>query len=236
MSLPGFYDHRMAIDAAEAMNLCACGCGTEVAGTWARGHAKRGRAELRVEPLTDEEIDGAADGWADLGEISIDPEPDEVSVSGGAAGPSRNVSPGPPPSEPDQPPAHATKDRRKAARASKPRAAAVRVTAGIRADIHAKISMPLEIAGQIWNVRDPACGGAFLTQRPAIADALADIVIDSPDLVNFFMGPAGGFMKYLNLGAALWPVAEMVAAHHVWHTVEVAPVEEGAGQVPAYAA
>jgi hypothetical protein len=35
-------------------------------------------------------------------------------------------------------------------------------------------------------------------------------------------------MKYLNLGAALWPVAEVVAAHHVYHTVRL----EDAPQAP----
>jgi len=208
------------------LNLCACGCGTEVNGTWARGHAKRGRAETRVEPLSDEEIDGASEGWADLGEITIDPEPasvaaDPVSVTqdpGGAdARPSRQAPP-----VPDEPPAHARKDRQKAARAQdRPRA--IRVTVSVRADITAKIAMPLEIGGQIWRARDPLCGSVFLEQRAAVAEALADIVCDSPDLVAWFTGPMGGFMKYLNLGAALWPVLEMIAAHHVYHSVELAP-------------
>jgi hypothetical protein len=61
----------------------------------------------------------------------------------------------------------------------------------------------------------------FLEQRPDIAEALTDIVCDSADLVAFFTGPGGTFMKYLNLGAALWPVAEVVAAHHVYHSVEL---------------
>ena len=197
-----------------------------VAGTWARGHAKRGPAETRVEPLSDEEIDGAADGWADLGEITLDdvvvPSPSPAALprdpdipASGAAG-----------DEPDEPPAHASKARRKAARAAgrEPRAAAkIRVTVSVRADITAKIAMPLEIGGQIWRARDPLCGTVFLEQRAPIAEALADIVCDSPDLVAFFTGPGGAFMRYLNLAAALWPVLEVLAAHHVWHTVEIAP-------------
>ena len=97
------------------------------------------------------------------------------------------------------------------------------MTAGVRADIHAKIAMPLTIAGGIWRARDPLCGDVFLQQVPPLADALTDIVVDSPELVAFFAGPGGAFMRYLNVGAALWPVVEVVAAHHVYHTVELAP-------------
>jgi hypothetical protein len=79
----------------------------------------------------------------------------------------------------------------------------------------------LELPGQVWKARDPLCGGVFVTQRPEIADALTDIVCDSADLVDFFTGTGGAFMKYLKLGAALWPVAEVVMAHHVVHSVEL---------------
>ena len=69
------------------------------------------------------------------------------------------------------------------------------------------------------------CGGRFLDQRDPIVDALTDIVCDSADLVAFFTGPGGAFMKYLNLGAAVWPVAEMVAAHHVYHSIALDDTE-----------
>lgn len=208
-----------------------------VAGTWARGHARRGRADA-VEPLSDEEIEAAA-GWADLGEITIPDEPDGVPDSGSAPGP-RSSGAEPPEPDRDEPPAHASKERRKAAKGRgradlKP----VRITAALHADINAKISMPLEIGGQIWAARDRLCGGVFLQQRPAIADSLTAIVLDSPDLIAFFTGPGGKFMRYLEVAAAVWPVLEVAAAHHVWHTMELAPdaAEAGAdGQRQAYAA
>lgn len=59
-----------------------------------------------------------------------------------------------------------------------------------------------------------------MEQRPAIADALTEIVCQSADLVQFFTGAGGGFMLYLNLGAATWPVVEMVWAHHVFHSLD----------------
>jgi hypothetical protein len=176
-------------------------------------------------PLSLAEIDGA-DEVEDLGEIPFPPE----AGTPPAGGPPAAESPGPPAPDPgaDEGPGHARKDWRKqqqSGRAPKGGGRAVRVTVSIRADISAKISMPLEIGGQIWAARDPLCGGRFLDQRPAIADAFTDIVCDSADLVAFFTGPGGAFMKYLNLGAALWPVAEMVAAHHVYHTTGVEAAE-----------
>jgi hypothetical protein len=182
-----------------------------------------------VLPLSAEEIDGDGD-VEDLGEIpfiaddgvpSPQPVPGRPEYPGaGAATP-----------VPDEPPAHARRGWRNPPRApSSPSSGGkrtTRVTASIRQDITAKIALPLEIGGRIWQARDPLCGGTFVDCRPDIAEAVADIVCDSADLVAFFTGPGGAFMKYLNLGAALWPVAEMVAAHHVYHTVELAEGEAG---------
>jgi hypothetical protein len=99
-----------------------------------------------------------------------------------------------------------------------PRSSSTRpkLTATLRRDINAKVSMPLEMGGQLWRARDPICGGTFLEQRPAIADALTDIICQSADLIDFFTGPAGGFMVYLKLAAALWPVVELVLGHHIF--------------------
>ena len=180
-----------------------------------------------VTPLSSAEIDG--DGPVeDLGEIFIPDEDDTPPPP-----PSRPRAPAEPvaPVPPDgEGPGHTRKDWRKPV--GRPKGSTNkpgRITNTIRADINAKISMPLTIAGGIWAARDPLCGGRFLEQREPIADALTDIVCDSADLVAFFTGPGGAFMKYLNLGAAVWPVAEMVAAHHVYHTVALEGPQEAAG-------
>ena len=186
-----------------------------------------------VTPLTAAEIEDEG-GVEDLGEIPFPEEP--------AGPPPGNLQrePEPEPAGPDgDGPGHVRKDWRKAP--GRPRGSGAakpgRITAGIRADIKAKISMPLEIGGQIWAARDPLCGGRFLDQRDPIAEAFTDIVCDSADLVAFFTGPGGAFMKYLNLGAAVWPVAEMVAAHHVYHTIALEPAQDGPGAPEArYAA
>ena len=223
--------------ANDDMKPCACGCGTLVAGTWARGHARRGRADPGPPLLTAEEIDGA-DDVIDLGEVPFIPDegpPERSAPRPPASG--RGAEP-PAAAESGEGPAHGRRGWARAPAAPRPsRSRGVKITASIRADITAKIAMPLEIGGQIWRARDPLCGGVFLQQRPDVAEALTDIVCESADLVAFFTGPGGAFMRYLNLGAALWPVAEVLAAHHVWHSVAIdqdgAVVETNAEQYAA---
>jgi hypothetical protein len=190
-----------------------------------------------VMPLSLAEIDGA-DDIEDLGEIPFIAE-DRQPPPGAGASPSAGDTPAPIPAD-DEGPGHARKEWRKQQQPGRaPRGAvkALRITAGIRADINAKVSMPLAIAGGIWEARDPLCGGTFVRQRPDIAGALTDIICESADLVAFFTGPGGAFMKYLNLGAALWPVIEVAAAHHVYHTIAVeAPDGDAEAMTGRYAA
>lgn len=138
-------------------------------------------------------------------------------LSGGPAG----IAPpaGPPPEPPaDEPPAHARRDWH--AKAPRAKVKAPRITAGIRGDIDAKISFALEIPGRLWAARDPLCGGTFVEQRPEISRSLTEIVCRSPQLVEWFTGAGGGFIMFLDLGAALFPVLQAVMAHHVYHSVE----------------
>ena len=134
------------------------------------------------------------------------------------------VLPGP---GPDEPPKHAGRDWQQGGRRKQRGGkSAPKITVGLRGDIAAKISLMLEVPGQVWAVRDPVCGGTFVNQRPDIAAALTDIVCESADLVAFFTGPAGGFMRWLNLAVACYPVASVVMAHHVYHSIEAGEVEQ----------
>jgi hypothetical protein len=112
-----------------------------------------------------------------------------------------------------------------------------KITANIRKDVQAKIRIVLQPAANVWNVRDPFCGRVAVQQEPDVSAALAAIVCDSPDLLAFFTGPAGGFMKYFELFMALWPVLMAVQAHHIAHAVKAPggdPVQPP--QAPAFAA
>jgi hypothetical protein len=167
----------------------------------------------------------------DAGIIDLDgPVPaDPGSEDGPGPGPGSPPVPiapaagGLPPPPPDEPPAHARRDWHRADGAARKAKAAKppRITAAVRTDIDAKISFALEIPGRVWAARDPACGAVFLQQRAEISRALADIVVRSPQLVEWFTGAGGGFLQVLDLGAALWPVITMMMAHHVYHSIEL---------------
>jgi hypothetical protein len=182
-----------------------------------------------VTPLTDDEILSDTD-FDDLGTIIIAEAPPQEGTPAGADRPPARSAPA---AEPDEPPAHARRKRGRPPGSKNEAPKRARIAVGIRADINAKVSMPLEVGGTIWAARDQLCGGVFLAQRPAIAEALTDIICESPDLVAWFTGPASGFMRYLNLAGALWPVVEMIGAHHVYHSVEVPPMERRGMPEPA---
>jgi hypothetical protein len=87
----------------------------------------------------------------------------------------------------------------------------------------------LELPGRVWEARDPLCGAVFVQQLPSTRSALVDLICQSPDLVAWFTGVGGGFMLYLNLLAALQPVAVTVWAHHIAHSIEAPGQQQQAG-------
>jgi hypothetical protein len=194
---------------------CKCGCGREVnpGASWIRGHASRGEGGYRPFPSPDQ-VTGEI--LADIGELVPDDEPTPP-VPAQPADDSHSPSEAGP--APDEPPAHATREWRRAPK-RKSRAAPPKITGSIRADIDAKISFALEVPGRVWQARDPVCGTVFVQQRAEISGALTDIVCQSADLVKWFAGPGGNFMLFMNLAAACWPVATVAMAHHVYHSIE----------------
>ena len=185
-----------------------------------------GTGDARVTPLP-----GPEEIAEDYGIIDVDDVRDGTPSPGGTGsgpGAPRSPAPGPQPEDPDEPPAHARRDWRRGPQKRSRNYKPPRVTAGVRADIDAKIRFALQVPGAIWQARDPLCGGTFVQQIPDVAEAFTDIVVESADLVAFFTGPGGHFMRFLKIGAAVMPVVEVVAAHHVYHSVELA--EDGTGQ------
>jgi len=200
------------------MNPCLCGCGELVPRQWKRGHASRGVGGYRrdedpgqVLPSPGED-GGLADGDdVDLGDIDPEDIPDEpIPVDRGLPLDLSEVIADPAPG--------------KVGKTSAPRRGgrpAVKATKATRDDIEGKLGLMLEIPGRIWEARDPLCGGAFVAQAPAIRAAALELILLSPDLVAWFTGVGGGFMLWLNLLMACQPVAVMVWAHHIAHSVEL---------------
>ena len=132
---------------------------------------------------------------------SVDGETgDAAGVSGAAE---------PPDFTPDPEPAKAP-GRGKASRGRAPK-----VTDAVRKDIRGKTALGLSMLATAFAVRDPVCGPVALEIVPDVADALADIFCDSPDVVAFFTASAGGYMKWIKLAVAVQPLATVAWQHHV---------------------
>jgi hypothetical protein len=220
---------------------CECGCGTPTRGQWARGHHTRGAGGFNparhLAPLPDIPA-SETDAAGDVGDL--DPaEPDTGGFGDWPAGwddglnthGPRGRHAGPPAAEPaddeqplgpDPQPGPLRDTRLRASGQTK-------ITAAIRRDIDSKVGIMLELPGRVWEARDPLCGAVFVQQLPSTRSALVDLICQSPDLVAWFTGVGGGFMLYLNLLAALQPVAVTVWAHHIAHSIEAPGQQQQAG-------
>lgn len=224
------------------LHPCACGCGTPVTGKYARGHWAKVRAaqagEQVMPPLPDPDDDDDADGPdLDAGDFDLDEDelPDWLEPDAQAQAPRQ-------PAQPDPPPGHVAPDRRRRGRGIPPPGKAglnpVKVTATIRKDVRAKVGIVLVPATELWAMRDNVCGAVAVQQEPRISDALATLICDSPELLNWFTGPTGQFMKYFELFMAVLPILMAVRAHHLTHSpTQVRPVNPTQPpQMAAYAA
>lgn len=177
----------------------------------------------------------------DVGELIPDPDPPSSPPSAGPVLPGDDPGAADfggggagnlPADEPDQPPAHSTRDWKRGSKgaSAKPKAQPGKVTAPLRRDITGQIGFLLQMPAAVWAARDPLCGGAFLEQLEPIADALTDWVVDSPSLLALFTGPAGSFAaKAVKTLIAVAPVASVMSAHHVYHSIEL-PEPDGQPQ------
>lgn len=191
---------------------------------WTAFPERRPAGAVRLLPgpdATDEDLDA----WEDLGVIGPESDTEPPEDLGGIRIPPE------PPGEPvrDSGPAHGRKDWRKDS-SRKTSVKQVRVTAAVRGDIEAKISLLLDVPGRIWEARDPVCGGTWVKQVPDMAAAWARYVCSSPQLLEWFTSTGSGFILLLDILAATYPVAAVVMAHHVYHTIG----EQGDAQQPDY--
>jgi hypothetical protein len=115
----------------------------------------------------------------------------------------------PPSFEADPAPAKAPKAG-KASRERRPK-----VTDAVHKDIRGKVTLMLMMPAAMFARRDEVCGPVLMDQVPDLATAITDLLIDSPDVVAFFTSAGGQYMKWVQLGIALEPVAAIAWQHHV---------------------
>lgn len=100
------------------------------------------------------------------------------------------------------------------------------VSRAVRKDVTAKVALMGTMLTGAWMLRDPLCGQVAQDQVPAVSEALADILCDSPDVVRWFTS-GGNYLKWLNLLMACQPIVAAVMAHHVFHSVGTEEEQQG---------
>ena len=208
------------------MNLCACGCGELVAGTWKRGHHARGvggfdPARHGGGPLLLPGPEDDPGGWPEEALPDGPPDAGWPPWDDGTAGEAI----------PEEPPLAGPPGKVPRGKGGKSKAPPKLSGVALRRDIHAKIRVITVPAAHVYQLRDPVCGGVAVQIEPGVSESLADIVLDSPDLIAWFTGPAGGFMKYFDLLSKLAPLGGVIWAHHIAHTISAE--ESVNGQAPA---
>ena len=155
----------------------------------------------------DEELDD----WLGTDVPDMPPEPPVRPVTAVSGEPEGDYGPDPEPAHLSPP--RRGRGQRDTGTARKP----VRVTAAVKADVTAKVRIVTKSSAEIWAMRDPFCGPVAIGQEPAIADALVDLICDSPDLLAFFAGAGGAYMRYFKLFMACLPVIQVAWVHHIAH-------------------
>lgn len=115
----------------------------------------------------------------------------------------------------DPKPARRARARSTPARSSQP---PNRVTVAQRKAVHDALEMMIVLPAGIAELRDPYCGAALSAQADAIVERLTPIVCRNATMLAWFTESAG-YLDWLGLATAIWPVVTTVWAHHVTHSI-----------------
>jgi hypothetical protein len=96
----------------------------------------------------------------------------------------------------------------------------MRITPSIRRDVEGKLTFAMALGGQVWIMADPYCGNTFVENTDNIAKKLTPIICQSPDVVKW-LTKSSNFILYIDLFMAMWPVLQMIFAHHIAKSMRV---------------
>lgn len=182
-------------------NVCACGCGQDLPEGSTRQY-KRGHKNKDVNQVAEDGFtETPVDGESELS--------DTLSLEDAASATPNDPEPK------DQP-------------EFKPKTV-VKVTAAVRRDVEGKLAFGLALGGQIWVMADPICGGAYLDHTENIAKKLTPIICQSPDVVKW-LTKSSNFILYVDLFMAVWPVLQIIFAHHIAKNIATGTLANGQGR------
>jgi hypothetical protein len=102
----------------------------------------------------------------------------------------------------------------------KPLEGQIVVTKQVAEDIQGKLAFLMSMPTAMLMPLDPVCFPIMQDNIPRITAALVPLICQSPDMVKFFT-KSGGFIMWLNLGVALWPVIQVIIAHHLTKSISL---------------
>jgi len=102
------------------------------------------------------------------------------------------------------------------------------ITPKVVKEVEAKTVFWLSLSTSALMPLDPVCLGVAQENVPNIARKLTPILCQSPEIVEW-LTKAGNFALWADLGQALWPVVQIIIAHHVMKTVnrDGSPAQNG---------
>jgi hypothetical protein len=74
------------------------------------------------------------------------------------------------------------------------------------------------MTAMLWSTKDETCATALSDNGDKIAAKFVPIICKSPEMVKWFT-KGGNYTAWLDLVMALFPVAQVVMAHHVTHSI-----------------
>jgi hypothetical protein len=195
--------------------ICKCGCGEGLPKGSPR-QFKRGHAKLYNQRLAAE----IAKGNPNPEEGAIAPPPMDDAFEGlstswdGIKNPFENMAD----QFPDDPnPDESARDQ-KAATVTPINPNVTVVTKQVAQDVQGKLAFLLSMPTAMLMPLDPICFGTVQENIPQVTAALVPLICQSPDMVKFFT-KGSGFILWLNLGVAMWPVIQVVIAHHLTKSI-----------------
>lgn len=91
-------------------------------------------------------------------------------------------------------------------------------TKAVRQEVRDALVMMMTIPAGLVSFRDPICGGAVLDHADKIADSLVPIICRNPRMLAWFT-TGSGYMDFLGVAMAFWPLVSTVYGHHVSHSI-----------------
>lgn len=93
------------------------------------------------------------------------------------------------------------------------------ITPKIRDTVAGNLGLYAVVIGMPLEAIDPYCGKAFADNCDNIISKMLPLILRSPAAVKFFTSASGGWLDWVALIQACWPVVQAIYAHHLARTV-----------------